>query len=112
MVRLKEVYDVMNRIAVSFQFQYGTIKSAGAWHIINKVQPFNSSMVRLKASRSLPKLLRVLSFQFQYGTIKSSVELSTSENATTFNSSMVRLKDTMHEVTFDLSTLSIPVWYD
>ena len=50
MVRLKEVYDMLNRIAVSgFQFHYGTIKSESQMY-----------------DGAFPSV-----FQFHYGTIKS-----------------------------------------
>ncbi len=73
MVRLRALLTETGSAAdLSFQFQYGTIKSGKEIQAKSMLLDFNSSMVRLRvAGRDF--VFRRRLFQFQYGTIKSLV---------------------------------------
>ncbi len=72
MVRLKEEEPIWLRfVNNSFQFQYGAIKSPIiATSESQKIQYFNSNMVRLKVEIAISTISSKLQFQFQYGAIK------------------------------------------
>ena len=57
--------------SVSFQFQYGTIKTPKYIVKFSPVNDFNSIMVQLKLSLPSPKTYLPSEFQFHNGTIKT-----------------------------------------
>ncbi len=117
-----------------FQFQFGTIGSPAGLRFGNAFQCFNSSLVRLGASKewtskaffacfnsSLVRLgesyrrapAKTEQFQFQFGTIGSVINHRHRRNfSICFNSSLVRLGVAYLLYRRNHTIVSIPVWYD
>ena len=92
MVRLKDPDAFTKFDLATFQFHYGTIKSARFPSNCITYRHFNSTMVRLKAAWVKERFLDSSLFQFHYGTIKSTILDDDTASVLHFNSTMVRLK--------------------
>ena len=72
MVRLRgEREDTELEISITFQFQYGTIKSLEGVLFGGSANKFQFQYGTIKSQILLPYLVLCFPFQFQYGTIKS-----------------------------------------
>ena len=92
MVRLKAHYVVLSGPLLSFQFQYGTIKSLCLNFYIRMQRNFNSSMVRLKEYRDRQLSREHANFNSSMVRLKATYLAATGMALGNFNSSMVRLK--------------------
>ncbi len=76
-----------------FQFQLGSIKSAGELQPTAQETSFNSSLVRLRVEGHGLGSYRRAGFQFQLGSIKRRQYVFEARRLKCFNSSLVRLRE-------------------
>ena len=99
-------------VYAKFQFHYGTIKRKDNLFGYSRGKYFNSTMVRLKASRTYDYAATLINFNSTMVRLKEKLPRLPLVILVHFNSTMVRLKDNLSYLGIMRKSISIPLWYD